>query len=83
VFETRYGAKQTVLSLVVKPIWSWGSWMILVACVLSLVSREHRGGGSFVYILLYPLQLTMRMRQLLTLKPKPNGGLLDLQNIPS
>jgi hypothetical protein len=55
-----------VLSLVVKPIWSWGSWMILVACVLFLVLREHSGGGSFVYILLYPLQLAMRMRHLLT-----------------
>ena len=69
-----------VLSLVVKPIWSWGSWMILVACVLSSVLWEHRDGGSFVYILLYPLQLATRMRQLLTPKPRPNGGLLDLQN---
>ncbi|WP_213803849.1 hypothetical protein [Granulicella sp. dw_53] len=72
-----------VVSLVSRSIWAWVTVATLVAYVLFVIVNHHFRGGTFFYILLFPLQFTARLRQLLTPKPIRDDALLGLQNLKS
>jgi hypothetical protein len=73
---------EPMLTLVAKPIWSWTGWLLFGAAAVSVIfsARTAHTGGSLFYILLYPIQTAMRIRQLVTPKIQSTGGLKDWQN---
>ena len=54
--------------------------MVVAAAVFSLTFRTRTNAGSFVYILLLPLQTATRLRQMLTPSLGGKDGLIDWQN---
>jgi hypothetical protein len=69
-----------VRAMLAQPLWRWGGLMVVAAAVFSLTFRTRTNAGSFVYILLLPLQTATRLRQMLTPSLGGKDGLIDWQN---
>jgi hypothetical protein len=74
---------EPVKALVTNPIWTWTSLALIVPGLLSMIfsgHSAHTGGAVFIYTALLPTQTAQRIRQLITPKIKPTGGLIDWHN---
>jgi hypothetical protein len=70
----------SVRAMLAQPIWRWGGLMVVAAAVFSLTFHTRTNAGSFVYILLLPLQTATRLRQMLTPSLGSKDSLIDWQN---
>jgi len=76
---------EPVRTLLAKPFWNrttWLLWLLLGFAVVSIIysaSTSH-SGGALIYILLFPIQTAMRIRQLVTPKIESTGVLKNWQN---
>ena len=73
---------EPVKVLLAYPIWTSASLILMGIGLLAMIStapRTHFSGVLF-YILLIPSQTAMRLRQLVTPRVNPTGGLIDWQN---
>jgi hypothetical protein len=74
---------EPVKELVANPIWNWASLILIVPCFLSVILSKnlaHTGAGGFICMALLPTQTAQRIRQLITPRRKPAGGLIDWHN---
>ena len=61
-------------------LWRWGSLVVVVGAVCSLLFRRYPYGGSLVYILLLPFQRAQELRRMVTPRVERGSGLADWRN---
>jgi hypothetical protein len=74
---------EPVRTMVARPLWSWTSWLLIGTAVVAVILMAFTAGAGHMalfYILIYPIQIAARIRQLLTPKVKTDG-LKDWQSI--
>jgi hypothetical protein len=73
---------ESVRTLVTKPGWAWMSTVFIAAIVLNVIfsARTSHAGGLYTYVLLFPVQIVTRIRQLVAPAPKSGGALIDWQS---
>jgi hypothetical protein len=68
---------ESVRTLITKPVWSWASWLLIGAAVVSVIfsARTAHTDGNFFYTLIFPILTATRIRQLVTPKIESTIGL--------
>jgi len=71
-----------VRTLVTKPGWAWMSTAFIAAIALNVIfnARTSHAGALYTYVLLFPVQIVTRIRQLVAPRPHSGGALIDWQN---
>ncbi len=69
-----------VRTLVQKPFWRWFSFGLIAVCLFLFVFRQGFNLGFFIGMLIYPSQVAMRIRQLVTPAEAPKILLREWQS---